>query len=51
MSSLQDQITREILSEKKQRSLEDWIRRLKTTAKISVNEKLLMNEGPEHPQK
>jgi peptidyl-prolyl cis-trans isomerase C len=41
LASLQDQIAQEIINEKKQRSLEEWIGRLKTQAKISVNESLI----------
>ena len=41
VASLQDQIAQEILNDKKQRSLEEWIGRLKTQAKISVNESLI----------
>jgi len=47
LASLQDQIAQEILNEKKQRSLEEWIGRLKTQAKISVNERLITDRGVE----
>jgi hypothetical protein len=47
VASLQDQIAQEILNDKKQRSLEEWIGRLKTQAKISVNERLITDRGVE----
>ena len=45
LASLQDQIAQEILNEKKQRSLEEWISRLKTNAKITFDEKLITDRG------
>ena len=45
LASLQDQIAQEILNDKKQRSLEEWISRLKTTAKITFDEKLITDWG------
>lgn len=47
LASLQAQIAQEILNEKKQRSLEEWISRLKTNAKITFNEKLITDRGKE----
>jgi peptidyl-prolyl cis-trans isomerase C len=47
LASLQDQIAQEIINEKKQRSLEEWIGRLKTQAQISVNERLITDRGVE----
>jgi len=44
LASLQDQIAQEIINERKQRSLEEWIDRLKTQAQISVNERLITKE-------
>jgi len=44
LASLQDQIAQEIINERKQRSLEEWIGRLKTQAQISVNERLITKE-------
>ena len=45
LASLQAQIAQEILNEKKQRSLEEWISRLKTNAKITFDEKLITDRG------
>jgi peptidyl-prolyl cis-trans isomerase C len=41
LTTLQEQITQQILNEKKQNALEDWISQLKSNAKIVINEELL----------
>ena len=41
LTTVQEQITQQILNEKKQNALEDWIVRLKSNAKIVINEELL----------
>lgn len=41
LTTLQEQITQQILNEKKQNALEDWISQLKSNAKIVINEGLL----------
>ncbi len=45
LTALRDQITQQILEEKKRLSLEDWIGRLKSKAQIRVDEKLLVPGG------
>ena len=45
LTALRDQITQQILEEKKRHSLEDWIGRLKSKAQIKVDEKLLVPGG------
>ena len=45
LESIRDEISREILKEKKERSLEEWISRLRTDARIRVNEGLLNKEA------
>jgi hypothetical protein len=45
LTALRDQITQQILEEKKRHSLEDWIGRLKSKAQIRVDEKLLVPGG------
>jgi hypothetical protein len=41
IATLQEQITQQILNEKKQKALQDWIIRLKSKAKIITHEDLL----------
>ena len=41
LTTVQEQVAQQILNEKKQQALEDWIVRLKTNAKITINEELL----------
>ena len=44
LEALSEQISQQILNEKKQLALEEWVGQLKSNARISVNEELLIME-------